>query len=112
MSINMTQLVNPSDYDEQLYDLTHNVMDRTIELASLVDQVDDEVPGESEDAEILETLRSQAAFTPSERNELSLSQNLLSVLINTCIARRAGLYHHNPHDDHPTIDPSPSDHPA
>ena len=74
MSINMTQLVNPSDYDEQLYDLTHNVLDRTIELASLVDQVDDEVPGESEDAEILETLRSQAAFTPSERNELSLTQ--------------------------------------
>ena len=112
MSINMTQLVNPGDYDEQLYDLTHNVLDRTIELASLVDQVDDEGPQESEDGEILETLRSQAAFTPAERNELSLTQHLLSVLINTCIARRAGLYHNNPHDDYPTPDPNTPEHPA
>lgn len=111
MSIDLEQLVHPSDYDEQLYDLVHNVLDRTIELASQIDQTDDDDDEEDEpDGEALvSTIRSQANFTPAEQNEFKLTGTLLNVLMGVCISRRSGLYHQT--HDHPALHPTYPDHP-
>lgn len=91
MSLDLATLVDPSDYDAQLYDLLHNVLDRTLELASKADTYDLDGADESEDIVVL--ARSQANFTPAEQSEHQLCSHLLNVLIGTCITRRSALFH-------------------
>ena len=101
MSIALETLVDPHDYDDQIYDLVHQVMDRTIELASKADKFDpqilhDELNAQDDDPEgegpVISLLRSQANFTPAEQSEFQLVGMLLNTLMGTCIARRAALY--------------------
>ena len=98
MSISSEQSVSPQLYDDQLYELVHDVMDRTIELASKADKFDlDTADKMDEDADpsepIVSLIRSQANFTPAEQAEFNLTGYLLNTLMGICIARRAGLYH-------------------
>jgi hypothetical protein len=98
MSINLAHMVDPSTYDQMVYDLVHATMDRTIELAAQADKFDvdtaDEMDEQTKDGEpVVSLLRSQANFTPAEQSEFQLSGMLLNTLMGVCIARRAALYH-------------------
>jgi hypothetical protein len=98
MTLSLEVLVPPSEYDSQLHRLVHDVMDRTIELASKADKFDldtaDEMDEASDPSEpIVSLIRSQANFTPAEQAEFNLTGYLLNTLMGICIARRAGLYH-------------------
>lgn len=103
MTLTEPFLVSPDDYDSQIYNLLHEVLDRVVELGSKADAFDTESldarddDGDSDkedDTEPLTNLlRSQANFTPAEKQELRATGALLNILISVAVTRRSGLYH-------------------
>lgn len=92
MSIDLEILVDPEDYDSQLYDVLHTVLDRTVELASKADNLDTDSGDDDETEDVVSLVRAQANFTPAESSEFRLTSTLLNVLMGVCISRRSGLY--------------------
>lgn len=99
MSLTRTHLVDPDLYDEALYTLLHQVVDRVIELGAKADTSEDpEEPGPDPDdaddstSSFINILRSQANFTPAERAEFQSTGAILNLLITTAVSRRSGLY--------------------
>jgi hypothetical protein len=99
MTLTRTNLVDPDLYDEALYIILHQVVDRVIELGAKADTSEeneelaqDEEGDEGGSADFINILRSQANFTPAERAEFQATGAVLNLLINVAVSRRSGLY--------------------
>jgi hypothetical protein len=99
MTLTRTHLVDPDLYDEALYTILHQVVDRVIELGAKADTSEDQedldLDPENNDEEVssfISILRSQANFTPAERAEFQATGAVLNLLINVAVSRRSGLY--------------------
>jgi hypothetical protein len=99
MTLTRTNLVDPDLYDEALYTMLHQVVDRVIELGAKADTSEEneelaqaEEGDEGGSADFISILRSQANFTPAERAEFQATGAVLNLLINVAVSRRSGLY--------------------
>jgi hypothetical protein len=105
VTLSLEHLVDPDEYDADLYNLLHQVLDRTIELAAKADTSEDTDgaaegdPGSPDG--FVDILRSQANFTPAEKAEFQATGTVLNLLINVAVSRRSGLYHQPPEEREP-----------